>query len=106
MTASAYVLKDTQGIYVGSNSISYDKESKNFLYSFSQYLTNGFYTYPTMLSANKDLEKLKDIANKIGFEMGFYIEKINPITIIKQESKIIGVKQIIHRVIENKQAIA
>lgn len=107
MTTNAYVLRDSRGMFAGGNSISYDKNSGKFIYSFSKYLTNGFYTYPTKKVAYEDLVKLKKIAKEINFNIDFSIEQIDFINIIMYESKFkIPVYPFIHEIIERKQAIA
>ena len=82
-----FVLKDERNNYVGSNSISYDKETKQFFYSYSEWLTNGFYTYPTESSAKEVLKKLQEIATKNKISIYFHVEKINKLKISTEENK-------------------
>lgn len=83
-----YVLKDQDGKYVGDNSISYDKPTNEYFYSFSETLTNGFYTYSDEAQAKEGLRKLKESASKIKFKINFSFEKIDLMKILLIESKI------------------
>jgi len=83
-----FVLKDERNNYVGSNSILYDKETKKFLYSYSEWLTNGFYTYPTEANAREALKTLQGIATKNKISIYFHVEKINKLKISIEENKL------------------
>lgn len=82
-----FVLKDNDDNYVGSNSISYDTRNKRYIYSYSKFYTNGFYTYSNESDAMKGLEflQLKSINIKIGIK--FHVEEINRYETLKRESK-------------------
>jgi hypothetical protein len=82
-----FVLKDHGGKYVGVNSISYDKEIKEYIYSLSDQLTNGYYTYTNELDAIKDLKLLEDKGLKIKFGTTFHIENIDILETAKNENK-------------------
>jgi len=82
-----FVLKDERNNYVGSNSILYDKPTKQFFYSYSEWLTNGFYTYPTESSAKQALKSLQEIATKNRISIYFHVEKINKLKILIEENK-------------------
>ncbi len=83
-----FVLKDHGGKnYVGVNSISYDDEVGEHIYSFSNRLTNGYYTYTSKADAIKDLKLLQDKGIKINFGITFHIEKINILETIKNENE-------------------
>jgi len=83
-----FVLKDERNNYVGSNSILYDKPTKQFFYSYSEWLTNGFYTYPTESSAREALKILQGIATKNKISIYFHVEKINKLKISIEENKL------------------
>jgi len=86
-----YVLKDEEDNYVGVNSISYDKLTRENIYSFSDRLVNGYYTYTNKSDAINELELLQQKGQKINFGITFHIEKINMLEIIKNESNL-GIK--------------
>ena len=80
-----YVLRDEKGRYTGDNAFSYNEESKDYSYSYSDRLVNGFYTYPTEEKALKALEKLQEQVMKIGSDMKFSVQKINMNEVITYE---------------------
>jgi len=82
-----FVLKDNKGNYIGSNSISYDRESKQYIYSYSKYLTNGFYTYQCESDALNELDILQEKAIKIKIGTKFHVERINRFDVLSNESK-------------------
>ena len=82
-----FVLKDHGGEYVGPNSISYDDEMGEYIYSLSSQLTNGYYTYTNELDAIKDLKLLQDKGVKTKFGITFHIEKIDILETAKNENK-------------------
>jgi hypothetical protein len=100
-----YILTNQLGHFLGGNSISYDNESEKYIYAYSEYLTNGFYTYPTEVAAQKDLYKLQELANKLNFKIEFFIKKINAMEIIVSESKL-EKKHIKYKYINKNLAIA
>jgi len=81
-----FVLKDQNGYYVGSNSISYSKGIRQHVYSCSKYLTNGFYTYQTLTAAEAGLKILQDKETKINNGKQFHIEEINRYKVLMSES--------------------
>ena len=83
-----FVLKDNRGNYVGSNSISQNKQAKQYVYSYSKFLTNGFYTYQTSEAAEVGLKILQDKETEINIGKEFHIEEINRYEVLKQESNI------------------
>jgi hypothetical protein len=83
----AFVLKDRGGEYVGVNSISYDNEIGEYIYSSSPQLINGYHTYTNELDAIKDLKLLQDKGIKINFGITFHIEKIDILKTIKNEKE-------------------
>jgi len=88
MTESAvFILKDNRGNYVGVDSISYDKPSRNNIYSYSEQLANGYYTYSDESDAIKELKLLQDKGIKINFVITFHIEKINMLEVLRNESR-------------------
>jgi hypothetical protein len=96
-----YVLKDEKDNYVGINSISHDKKTRKYIYSFSKRFVNGFYTYTDKSDAVVDLNLLEEKGLKINFENNFHIEKINMLEVSINESKL-GIEQypIQHKVIK------
>jgi hypothetical protein len=83
-----YVLKDDKGNYVGVNSISYDEPTRENIYSWSERLVNGFYTYTEKSDVMKDLKLLQEKGLKINFGKNFHIEKINISEVLKNENKV------------------
>jgi hypothetical protein len=83
-----YVLKDDKGNYVGVNSISYDEILRRNIYSWSERLINGFYTYSDKSEAMKELCLLQRKGIKIKYGVKFHVEEINQLEIIKKENKI------------------
>lgn len=83
-----FALKDSRGNYVGSNSIYHNKVTKVYAYSYSKYLTNGFYTYQTEMSAKDGLRVLQEKELEINNGITFHIEGINRReTLIKESNK-------------------
>lgn len=82
-----FALKDNDGKFVGENSIFCNKEQTKCIYSYSEFLTNGFYTYRRESDAKKSLETLQSMALKIKIGIDFHIEKINRIEVLMLESK-------------------
>jgi hypothetical protein len=87
MTEAIYVLKDSKGNYVGINSISYDKSIGKNIYSWSERLINGFYTYTNKADATKELEILQRKGLEIKFKNNFYTEKINESEVLRDENQ-------------------
>lgn len=82
-----FVLKDSDGKYVGSNSVSYDKETNRYVYSYSEFLTNGFYTYKNEKDALGGLKKIQEMGIKIKIGKEFRMEWINDREVVIKESK-------------------
>lgn len=87
LTEETFVLKDGYGNYVGHNSITRDGRTNNYIYSYSPFLTNGFYTYPDKKSAFLALELLEQLATKIKIAMKFHVMEVNRMEILTKESK-------------------
>jgi len=87
LNGAIYVLKDTDGNYVGSNSISYCKKTKKYKYSYSKFLTNGFYTYKTKYAAEIGLQILRDETINIKNGRQYHVERIDKYSVLKNESK-------------------
>jgi len=87
-----YALKDSKGNYVGINSITFDEITKQDIYSSSEQLINGFYTYSSELDAITCLHVLRDKGIKIKFGIQFHIEKIDIMEVMIKEHKM-GIKK-------------
>ena len=85
---NVFILKDANQDYVGVNSISYDELTRNYIYSFSPQLLNGYNTYTDETDANNQLKLLQEKGQKIKFGMDFHIEKINMVEVINKENRI------------------
>lgn len=92
---TVFVLKDSQNYYVGCNSII--SNNKQYMYSHSKSLINGFYTYSKKEEAENDLIKLRLEAKSIGFDIKFHIEKIDIIKTILEEKIGSGIQYVIIR---------
>lgn len=79
----SYVIKDDQGMYVGGIT----ERKRLYVYSWSERLLNGFYTV-SLETAKMQLDKCKNIAERIKFDKEFHIEEVNIIKIIAEESKL------------------
>jgi hypothetical protein len=82
-----FVLKDNEGNFVGKNSIYCNREFTKCIYSYSEFLTNGFYTYQRESDAKEYLKSLQTMALKIKIGIEFHIEEINRIEVLMLESK-------------------
>ena len=80
-----FVLKDSRGNFVGVNSISYDKQIRRNIYSYSETLSNGYYTYTDELDAKNELNLLQEKGIKIKFGIAFHIERINMLEVSRNE---------------------
>ena len=87
-----FALKDSEGNYVGANSVSYDKQSGKNIYSYSEQLTNGYYTYTDKLDAEIKLKSLQDKGMKIKFVITFHIENIDILEVLRKENKMGNIK--------------
>lgn len=83
-----FILRDEAGNFISGDSIYYDKETKKYFYSYSEFLTNGFYTYPTQQKAERELQNLREMAKQAKFKQKFRVEKIDMPKIIKEEGKL------------------
>ena len=83
-----FVLKDSRGNFVGVNSISYDKQIRKYIYSYSETLSNGYYTYTDELDAKKELNLIQEKGIKIKFGIAFHIERINMLEVSRNEVKL------------------
>lgn len=82
-----FVLKDQGGNYVSHNSISYDQESKQVIYSYSPQLTNGYYTCSAFDYAQTCLDRLNQSQKRFKLNKEFHIEKIATVaTYTKEDS--------------------
>lgn len=89
-----FVLKDNRENYVSAGSIHYYEESKRLCYSYSKYITNGFFTSPTRKMAQTELDKLNQAQAR--FQLSgkqFHVEEIQDMdAVILEESKLPEVK--------------
>jgi len=83
-----FVLKDSRGNFVGVNSISYDKQIRRYIYSYSETLSNGYYTYTDELDAKNELNLLQEKGIKIKFGIAFHIERVNMLEVSRSEVKL------------------
>jgi len=83
-----FVLKDNRGNFVGVNSISYDKQIRKYIYSYSETLSNGYYTYTDELDAKNELNLLQEKGIKIKFGIAFHIERVNMLEVSRSEVKL------------------
>jgi len=83
-----FVLKDSRGNYVGVNSISYDKQTKKYMYSYSEQLANGYYTYTDKSDAKNELNLIQEKGVKIKFGIAFHIERINMLEVSRNEVRL------------------
>jgi len=90
--STVFVLKDSKGNYVGVNSISYDKPSRKNIYSYSEQLANGYYTYTDESDATKELKLLLDKGMKIKFVITFHIENVDMLEVLRKENKMGNIK--------------
>ena len=82
-----FTLKDDENNFVGVNSISFDKSIGKHIYSWSERLVGGFYTYADNEDAIRGLQILQRKAQEIKFVKQFHIKEINMIEIMKEEFK-------------------
>lgn len=87
MIKKIFVLKDENENYVGSNSINFDKETNKYVYTYSEYLTNGFYTYQDKLEAEKALSLITDKGKEIKLGIKFHVDCIDTLETLTKESK-------------------
>jgi len=83
-----FVLKDSRGNFVGVNSISYDKKIRKNIYSYSETLSNGYYTYTDELDAKSELNLLQEKGIKIKFGITFHVERVNMLEVSRSEVKL------------------
>lgn len=83
---ATFVLKDNNENYVGVNSISYNKKSKIYDYSHSEFLTNGFYTYQNDKAVLEALGIIQQKGIKIKNVIQFHFEEVNRLKILKEEN--------------------
>lgn len=84
-----YVLKDQEGNYVASNSISYNEDTKKVSYTYSKFLVNGFYNSSTLEIAQTELDKLLALNKR--FQLAgkqFHVEEIDMVKVMYAESKL------------------
>jgi hypothetical protein len=72
-----YALKDEKENYVGSNSIQYDKKTKQHYYVYSHFLSDAFFTYTMESQAQEVLDKLESLAIQLNCKKEFYIKRID-----------------------------
>ena len=83
-----FVLKDQDGNYVGTNSISYDKATKQVIYSYSEFLTNGFYYSSSQKGAEAQLDKLNQLQAQFKLSgKQFHVEQIDKNEILYREAQ-------------------
>jgi len=82
-----FTLKDDENNFVGINSISFDKPTGEHIYSWSERLVGGFYTYTSDEDAKRGLQVLQRKAQKIKFVKQFHIKEINMIEVMREEYK-------------------
>ena len=83
-----FVLKDQDGNYVSANSISYDSESKQVIYSYCKTLTNGFYNCSSFDDVQTLLDKLNQSQKRFKLEKEFHIEEIPMVATYKEEDRL------------------
>jgi len=84
-----FVLKDSEGNYIGANSIGYDDETKKVIYSYSKTLVNGFYNYSDFSDAQYALDKLNSANSRFKLPKTFHIQEIDMKLTIKQENGLV-----------------
>ena len=83
-----FVLKDQDGNFVGSNSISYDKQTRQVIYSFSKFLTNGFYYSLSQKAAEVQLDNLNQLQAQFKLSgKQFHIEEIDKNEVLYREAQ-------------------
>ena len=85
-----FVLKDSEGNYIGANSIGYCEDTKKVIYSYSKTLVNGFYNYSDFSDAQVQLDKLNSANSRFKLPKTFHIQEIDMKEAIKQESGLVG----------------
>ena len=86
--SKVFVLKDSRGNYVGVNSISYDKKIRKNIYSYSETLSNGYYTYADESDAKNELRLIQEKGIKIKLGITFHIERVNMLEVSRDEVKL------------------
>lgn len=97
----AYVIKDNYGMYAGDIT----RRSDTYVYSYSTRLGNGFFTYPSIESAEFELNLIVAKASEFGLDRQFHLEEINLKDIIQEEGKLPENKYPIEY-IENELSVA
>lgn len=87
LEVDTYALKDSEGNYVNSNAISYKEGDQFAIYSYSNFLTNGPFTYSSKEKAINALLELQSCANNIKYNMKFHYEGIKKSKLILIESE-------------------
>jgi len=83
-----FVLKDSRGNFIGVNSISYNKQTGKNVYSYSETLSNGYYTYTDESDVKNELSLIQEKGIKIKFGIAFHIERINMLEVSRSEVKL------------------
>lgn len=79
-----FVIKDNNGMYTGDIT----ERTKEYVYSYSTRLNNGFFTYPDEKSVITQLNKCKIKTQLLEIDILFHIEQIDFIDVLDQESKL------------------
>lgn len=97
---SIYVLKDQDNNYVSETSIYFSNDLNKIVYSYSPYLTNGFYICPTKTQTLLVLGKLQILNDKYHLGKSFRLEEIDRYETLLAEHKLnvikVGVSSIRH----------
>lgn len=80
-----YVIKDQDNNYVTGHSIDYYEDTKQVVYAYSKFLTNGFYHDSTLDGAEERLELLQISQKRFKLNKQFHIEQILDIRAVLQE---------------------
>lgn len=90
-TKNTYLfIKDQDNNYVAGHSIDYYKDTKQVVYAYSKFLTNGFYFNATLEGAKQELELLQTSQKRFKLEKQFHIEQISDIRSVLLEEKKFG----------------
>jgi hypothetical protein len=84
---TTFVLKDQEGNYVSSRSISYDEDTKQVSYTYAKFLVNGFYSSSTLEIAQAELDELKSLNKRFQLEKQFHILEIDMVKVMYEESE-------------------
>lgn len=89
---SIFVLKDSEGNYVHSESICYSKSLKKVVFSYSLTLTNGFYSDQNKIPALIKLGKLQVANEKYNLGKSFSVVEIDRYDTLIAEHKLYDIK--------------